>query len=39
LAQGKNAEAKKAFERAMNNLDVQGKMYQYTQQKLESLGA
>ena len=39
LAQGKNTEAKKAFENALNNLDVQGKMHQYTQQKLESLGA
>ena len=39
LAQGKNLEAKKAFENALNNLDVQGKLYQYTQQKIESLGA
>ena len=39
LAQGKTAEAKKAFEIALNNLDVQGKLHQYTQQKLESLGA
>ena len=39
LAQGKNVEAKKAFENALNNLDVQGKLHQYTQQKLESLGA
>jgi predicted negative regulator of RcsB-dependent stress response len=39
LAQGKTAEAKKAFETALNNLDVQGKLHQYTQQKLESLGA
>jgi predicted negative regulator of RcsB-dependent stress response len=39
LAQGKTAEAKKAFEAALNNLDEQGKMHQYTQQKLESLGA
>ena len=39
LAQGKNTEAKKAFENALNNLDVQGKLHQYTQQKLESLGA
>ncbi len=39
LAQGKNTEAKKAFENALNNLDAQGKLHQYTQQKLESLGA
>jgi predicted negative regulator of RcsB-dependent stress response len=39
LAQGKNTEAKKAFENALNDLDVQGKLHQYTQQKLESLGA
>jgi predicted negative regulator of RcsB-dependent stress response len=38
LAQGKQAEAKKAYETALENLDVQGKLHQYTQQKLESLG-
>ena len=38
LAQGKQAEAKKAYETALSNLDAQGKMHQYTQQKLESLG-
>lgn len=38
LAQGKQSEAKKAFEAALNNLDVQGRLHQYTQQKLESLG-
>lgn len=38
LAQGKQDEAKKAFERALNNLDMNGAMYQYTKQKLESLG-
>ena len=38
LAQGKQAEAKKAFEIALNHLDVQGKLHQYTQQKLEALG-
>ena len=38
MAQGKNSEAKKAYETALSNLDVQGKMHQYTQQKLESLG-
>ncbi len=38
LAQGKPVEAKKAFENALNALDAQGKLHQYTQQKLESLG-
>ena len=38
LAQGKQAEAKKAYQAALEGLAAQGKMYQYTQQKLESLG-
>ncbi len=38
LAQGKQAEAKKAYQTALENLDLQGKLHQYTQQKLESLG-
>ncbi len=38
LAQNKTDEAKKAFASALNNLDHQGKMYQLTKQKLESLG-
>jgi predicted negative regulator of RcsB-dependent stress response len=38
LAQGKNAEAKKAYQTALDNLDSQGRMHIYTQQKLESLG-
>jgi predicted negative regulator of RcsB-dependent stress response len=38
LAQGKNAEAKQAFENALIHLDEKGRMHQYTQQKLESLG-
>ncbi len=38
LAQGKQDEAKKAFESALNNLDMGGALYQYTKQKLESLG-
>lgn len=38
MAQGKNVEAKKAYENALNNLDAQGKLHLYTQQKLESLG-
>ena len=39
LAQGKKAEAKKAYQAALEGLDAQGKMHQYTQQKLDSLGA
>ncbi len=38
LAQGKQAEAKKAYATALESLDVQGRMHQFTQQKLESLG-
>ena len=38
LAQGKQAEAKKAYQAALEGLDAAGKMHQYTQQKLESLG-
>jgi predicted negative regulator of RcsB-dependent stress response len=38
LAQGKQSEAKKAYQAALEGLDAQGKMHQYTQQKLESLG-
>ena len=38
LAQGKQAEAKKAYQTALEGLDAGGKMHQYTQQKLESLG-
>jgi predicted negative regulator of RcsB-dependent stress response len=38
LAQGKQTEAKKAYQTALENLDAQGKLHQYTQQKLESLG-
>lgn len=39
LAQGKKTEAKKAYEAALNELDAQGRMQQYTRQKLEALGA
>lgn len=39
LAQGKQAEAKKAYESALENLDMDGRLHQYTQQKLESLGS
>lgn len=38
MAQGKKAEAKKAYETALLELDAQGGMSQYTRQKLESLG-
>ncbi|HQN65352.1 MAG TPA: tetratricopeptide repeat protein [Methylophilus sp.] len=38
LAQGKQAEAKQAFESALSNLDAGGALYQFTKQKLESLG-
>jgi len=38
LAQGKQTEAKKAYENALMNLDAGGRMHQFTQQKLESLG-
>ncbi|HAF00848.1 MAG TPA: hypothetical protein DCG63_06085 [Methylophilaceae bacterium] len=38
LAQGKTEDAKKLFESALKNLDPQGKFYQLTKQKLESLG-
>ncbi len=38
LAQGKRAEAKKAYESALTNLNTQGKLQRFTQQKLESLG-
>ena len=37
-AQGKQAEAKKAYATALENLDAQGRLHAYTQQKLESLG-
>ena len=39
LAQGKRTEARKAYQSALNELDAQGRMQQYTRQKLESLGA
>lgn len=39
VAQGKKTEAKKAYEAALNELDAQGRMQQYTRQKLEALGA
>lgn len=38
LAQGKKAEAKAAYENALNKLDSQGKYRVLTQQKLEALG-
>ncbi len=39
LAQGKAAQAKKAYTSAMANLDPQGRFFQLTKQKLEALGA
>jgi predicted negative regulator of RcsB-dependent stress response len=39
LAQGKQAEAKKAYTDALLNLDENGRLHQYTQQKLEALGS
>jgi len=39
LAQGKQKEAKKAYENALMNLDAGGRLHQFTQQKLESLGS
>ena len=39
LAQGKTAEAKKAFEKALAGMDSQGRLHQYTKQKLEALGS
>ncbi|WP_047536926.1 YfgM family protein [Methylotenera versatilis] len=38
MAQGKKTEAKKAYETALIELDSQGRLSQYTRQKLESLG-
>lgn len=39
LAEGKTQEAKQAFEVALKNLDTQGRLFQLTKQKLESLGS
>jgi predicted negative regulator of RcsB-dependent stress response len=38
LAEGKTEEAKKAFVEALKYLDIQGRLFQLTKQKLESLG-
>jgi predicted negative regulator of RcsB-dependent stress response len=38
LAEGKTEEAKKALTSALKNLDPQGRLFQLTKQKLESLG-
>ncbi len=38
LAQGKQAEAKVAYESALANLEPNGRLFLFTQQKLESLG-
>jgi len=39
LAQGKTAEAKQAYESALVNLDAEGRLHLFTQQKLDSLGS
>lgn len=39
LAEGNTKEAKQAFEVALKNLDTQGRLFQLTKQKLESLGS
>jgi len=39
LAEGKTQDAKQAFEVALKNLDTQGRLFQLTKQKLESLGS
>jgi predicted negative regulator of RcsB-dependent stress response len=39
LAQGKQDQAKKAYASALDNLDAEGRLHQYTQQKLEALGS
>ena len=38
LAQGKTAEAKQAYQSALINLDAEGRLRLYTQQKFDSLG-
>jgi predicted negative regulator of RcsB-dependent stress response len=38
LAQGKTADARKAFNAALENLDEKGKLHIYTRQKLDALG-
>lgn len=39
LAQGKAAEAKQAYESALMNLDSEGRLHLFTQQKLDALGS
>jgi len=39
IAQGKSEEAKKAYESALANLDDEGRLKLFTQQKLDSLGS
>ena len=39
VAQGKAAEAKKAYENALTYLDKEGRLRLFTQQKLDSLGS
>ena len=38
VAQGKTAEAKKAYKEAVEKLDQQGHLLKFTQHKLEALG-
>lgn len=38
MAQGKHEEAKKAYQAALQELDQEGKLHQFTQRKLEALG-
>ncbi|MFV1921339.1 MAG: YfgM family protein [Methylotenera sp.] len=39
IAQGKSAEAKQAYENALEKLDRDGRLYSLTQQKLDALGS
>jgi predicted negative regulator of RcsB-dependent stress response len=39
LEQGKKAEARKAYEEALKNLDVDGEYRKYTEYKLDSTGS
>ncbi|PCI59265.1 MAG: hypothetical protein COB34_03825 [Methylophilaceae bacterium] len=39
MAQGKVAEAKQAYESALANLDVEGRLHLFAKQKLDSLGS
>ncbi len=39
VAQGKTSEAKHAYQNALTNLDTEGRLHLFTQQKLDSLGS